>query len=137
MTKEKLLLIGNGMAGVRTIEEILERNSHQYEITIIGEEPYTNYNRIMLSNVLQKKMTVDEIVTNPLQWYEDNGITLIHHDPAIRLDPHAKQVVTADGQCIHYDNVLSPQGPGLLFCPSRARSWRACWASAPLTTRCK
>ncbi|QTH42597.1 NAD(P)/FAD-dependent oxidoreductase [Cohnella sp. LGH] len=117
MTKEKLLLIGNGMAGVRTIEEILERNSHQYEITIIGEEPYTNYNRIMLSNVLQKKMTVDEIVTNPLQWYEDNGITLIHHDPAIRLDPQTKQVITAEGQCIHYDKCIIATGSRSFILP--------------------
>lgn len=52
MTKEKLVMIGNGMAGLRTIEEILERNAEKYEITIIGKEPYPNYNRIMLSNIL-------------------------------------------------------------------------------------
>lgn len=117
MTRERLLLIGNGMAGVRTIEEILERDATHYEITIIGEEPYTNYNRIMLSNVLQKKMTVDEIITNPLQWYEDNGITLIHHDPAIRLDPQAKHVITAEGQCIHYDKCIIATGSRSFILP--------------------
>lgn len=110
MGTEKLVLIGNGMAGVRTIEEILDRNSTKYEITIIGEEPYTNYNRIMLSNVLQKKMTVDEIITNPLQWYTDNGIRLIHHDPAVSIDTENKQVATASGITVQYDKCIIATG---------------------------
>ena len=70
MTKEKLVMIGNGMAGLRTIEEILERNAEKYEITIIGKEPYPNYNRIMLSNILKKKMTVEETIMNSYYWYK-------------------------------------------------------------------
>lgn len=117
MGTEKLVLIGNGMAGVRTIEEILERNSTKYEVTIIGEEPYTNYNRIMLSNVLQKKMTVDEIITNPMQWYIDNGIRLVHHDPAVRLDTENKQVTTASGTCIAYDKCIIATGSRAFILP--------------------
>ena len=64
MSKKRLVMIENGMAGLRTIEEILERDSEQYEITIIGKEPYPNYNRIMLSNILQKKMSVKETIMN-------------------------------------------------------------------------
>lgn len=64
MSKKRLVMIGNGMAGLRTIEEILERDTERYEFTIIGKEPYPNYNRIMLSNILQKKMTVDETIMN-------------------------------------------------------------------------
>ncbi|GKU80498.1 nitrite reductase large subunit [Paenibacillus sp. L3-i20] len=114
---EQLVLIGNGMAGVRTIEEILERNSTKYEITIIGEEPYTNYNRIMLSNVLQKKMTVDEIITNPMQWYKDNGIRLVHHDPAVRIDTENKRVTTAGGTCITYDKCIIATGSRSFILP--------------------
>lgn len=77
MTKQKLVMIGNGMAGLRTIEEILERSDSQFDITIIGKEPYPNYNRIMLSNILQKKMTVEETIMNPYEWYEENNIQLI------------------------------------------------------------
>lgn len=117
MGKEKLLLIGNGMAGVRTIEEILERDSTKYEITIIGEEQYTNYNRIMLSNVLQKKMTIGEIITNPVRWYEDNGITLILHDPVAGLDPEKKQVTTASGQSIAYDKCIIATGSRSFILP--------------------
>lgn len=117
MGREKLLLIGNGMAGVRTIEEILERDAAKYEITIIGEERYTNYNRIMLSNVLQKKMTVDEIITNPMQWYNDNGIKLVHHDPAVKLDTDRKQVMTASGACIEYDKCIIATGSRSFILP--------------------
>uniref|UniRef100_UPI0036F2522E hypothetical protein n=1 Tax=Staphylococcus pseudintermedius TaxID=283734 RepID=UPI0036F2522E len=64
MSKTKLLMVGNGMAGVRTIEEILDRDPDRFDITIIGKEPYPNYNRIMLSNILQNKMTVEETIMN-------------------------------------------------------------------------
>ena len=86
MTKQKLVMIGNGMAGLRTIEEILERSDSQFDITIIGKEHYPNYNRIMLSNILQKKMTVEETIMNPYEWYEENNIQLIVNDPVETVD---------------------------------------------------
>ena len=86
MTKQKLVMVGNGMAGLRTIEEILERSDSQFDITIIGKEPYPNYNRIMLSNILQKKMTVEETIMNPYEWYEENNIQLIVNDPVETVD---------------------------------------------------
>ncbi|MCB5951605.1 nitrite reductase large subunit NirB [Enterococcus sp. BWT-B8] len=115
--KEKLLLIGNGMAGVRTIEEILERDPDKYEVTIIGEESYPNYNRIMLSNVLQKKMTVDEIITNPLTWYEENQIQLINHDPAVKLDAENKCATTQSGKEIFYDKCILATGSRAFILP--------------------
>lgn len=83
--KTKLVMIGNGMAGLRTIEEILERSQSQFDITIIGKEPYPNYNRIMLSNILQKKMTVEDTIMNPYDWYQENNIELINNDPVEKL----------------------------------------------------
>ena len=74
--KEKLVLIGNGMAGVRVIEELLKLVPEQYDITVFGDEPYGNYNRIMLSPVLAGEKTIDEIMLNTEQWYSDNNITL-------------------------------------------------------------
>src|SRR5690606_2669274 len=117
MMKERLLLIGNGMAGVRTIEEILERDSSKYEITIIGEEKYTNYNRIMLSNVLQNKMTVDEIITNPMQWYEENNIKLVNHDPAVAMDTERKEVTTESGLKLAYDKCIIATGSRAFILP--------------------
>lgn len=74
--KQRLVVIGNGMAGMRTIEELLSASPDQYEITVFGAEPYGNYNRIMLSAVLAGDKTVEDIVINPRQWYVDNKIKL-------------------------------------------------------------
>ena len=71
--KQKLVVIGNGMAGVRAVEEILARGgADRFEITIFGEEPYGNYNRILLSDVLNGSHEPEDIFLNPLAWYADN-----------------------------------------------------------------
>ncbi|MGX7352214.1 nitrite reductase [Enterococcus canis] len=117
--KERLVVIGNGMAGVRTVEEILERDPARYDITIIGKEEYPNYNRIMLSNVLQNKMIVDEIITNPYSWYEENQIRLINHDPVTAIDHAQKVVTTKAGISVNYDKLLFATGshPFILSIP--------------------
>ncbi|ANS74691.1 nitrite reductase [Paenibacillus yonginensis] len=117
MTREKLLLIGNGMAGVRTIEEILDRDAERYDITIIGEENYTNYNRIMLSNVLQNKNTIEEIITNPASWYEEHRIELVHHDPAVSLDAESRKVRTQSGIEISFDKCILATGSRSFILP--------------------
>ena len=76
MKKSKLVMVGNGMAGVRTIEELIKVAPELYDITVFGAEPHPNYNRILLSPVLAGEQTLDEIVLNPLSWYEENHITL-------------------------------------------------------------
>ena len=83
---EKLVLIGNGMAGIRTIEEILKKDATRFDITVFGEEPHPNYNRIMLSSVLQGDSTVDDIVLNDYNWYEENQIELLTGDPVINVE---------------------------------------------------
>ena len=76
MKKSKLVMVGNGMAGVRTLEELLKIAPEFYDITVFGAEPHPNYNRILLSPVLAGEQTLDEIVLNDWSWYTDNGITL-------------------------------------------------------------
>ena len=76
VNKQKLVVIGNGMAGMRTVEELLKLAPDLYDITVFGAEPHANYNRILLSPVLAGEKTVDEIMLNTVQWYDDNGITL-------------------------------------------------------------
>lgn len=117
MPKTKLVMIGNGMAGVRTIEEILERDKDKYEITIIGKEPYPNYNRIMLSNILQKKMSVDETIMNPYSWYEENNISLITGERATRVNREQKLVETESGQEIPYDICIFATGSNAFVLP--------------------
>src|SRR5262249_55886723 len=77
MKKKNLVVIGNGMAGARTVEEILARGGGEmFDITMFGDEPYGNYNRILLSNVLNGSQDENEIFLNPIEWYRENNITL-------------------------------------------------------------
>ena len=73
MKKQKLVMIGNGMAGVRTIEELLKLDPGLYDITIFGAEPHPNYNRILLSPVLAGEQTLEQIVLNDLEWYSSSS----------------------------------------------------------------
>ena len=76
MKKSRLVMVGNGMAGVRTLEELLKIAPDLYEVTVFGAEPHPNYNRILLSPVLAGEQTVDEIILNDWSWYQENGIQL-------------------------------------------------------------
>ena len=91
MGKRKLVMIGNGMAGIRTLEELLKLAPELYDITVFGNEPYPNYNRIQLSTVLQGDTTVQDIIMNDWQWYKDNNIELFTGEEIIKIDTEKKQ----------------------------------------------
>lgn len=110
MGKQKLVLIGNGMAGVRCVEEILGLAPDRFEITIFGSEPHPNYNRIMLSKVLQGDTTVNDITINDWQWYNDNGITLYAGDPVVSIDTANRQVISEKGRTFKYDQLILATG---------------------------
>lgn len=111
MAKKKLVVIGNGMAGARTVEEILERGGgEQFEITMFGEEPTGNYNRILLSNVLNGSYKEEEIFLNPLSWYEEHNIRLHAGKRASGLLRRARLVYGEDGQPEHYDKLIIATG---------------------------
>jgi nitrite reductase (NADH) large subunit len=110
MSKPRLVLIGNGMAGVRTIEELLKIAPDHYEITIFGAEPHPNYNRILLSPVLAGEMTVPEIVLNELAWYARNGITLHTGKQVVAIDRVRRKVIADDGSEAPYDRLLVATG---------------------------
>jgi nitrite reductase (NADH) large subunit len=110
-TRRKLVVIGNGMAGARTVEEILARGgAEQFSITMFGDEPYGNYNRIMLSHVLSGEETDAEIFLNSLPWYIENGITLHAGVRATRIDRFSKFVYSDDGQVTPYDVLIIATG---------------------------
>ncbi len=95
---KRLVVIGNGMAGMRTVEELLKHESGQrYSITVFGAEPHVNYNRIMLSSVLAGDKSLDEIVINARDWYDGNGIRLVAGDAVTQIDRTAKTVTAASG----------------------------------------
>jgi len=90
--KKRLVVVGNGMAGARMVEEILKRKRDIYEIVMFGAEPYGNYNRILLSNVLNQSQAPDEIFLNPLDWYIENKITLHTGVKVTHIDRKEKKV---------------------------------------------
>ncbi len=108
--KDKLVVIGNGMAGIRTVEELLKLDREHYDITVFGAEPHVNYNRILLSPVLAGEKTLEEIVLNPREWYDDNGITLHCGEPVTRIDRRNRAIVTASGLQVPYDRLLLATG---------------------------
>ncbi|RKL67413.1 nitrite reductase large subunit [Salipaludibacillus neizhouensis] len=114
---KKLVMIGNGMAGVRSIEEILKRDPQKYEITVIGDEPHPNYNRIMLSNVLQGKTVLDEIIINDLSWYEENKITLLTGERVVTIDRTEKIIKTDKGNVVSYDELILATGSDSFILP--------------------
>ncbi|CAM4151699.1 Assimilatory nitrite reductase (NAD(P)H) large subunit [Novosphingobium lubricantis] len=108
--RERLVVIGNGMAGCRAVEEILARDPLRFDVTIFGAEPRVNYNRIMLSPVLSGEKAFDDIVINPLDWYETNGITLVSGDPVVAIDRKLKTVTAHSGRVEPYDRLLIATG---------------------------
>ena len=110
MSKPRLVLIGNGMAGVRTIEELLKLKPDQYDITIFGAEPHPNYNRILLSPVLAGEMQVKDIILNELDWYAENNIKLHTGKEIVEIDRVARKVIASDGTEEPYDRLLIATG---------------------------
>ncbi|GMR08285.1 MAG: nitrite reductase large subunit NirB [Gammaproteobacteria bacterium] len=108
--KEKLVVVGNGMAGIRAVEELLKLDPQMYDITVFGNEPHGNYNRIMLSPVLAGEKTIDDIMLNDLQWYDDNGIVLQAGKAVVDIDRRARKVVADDGTVAPYDRLLLATG---------------------------
>jgi len=108
--KLKLVLIGNGLAGMRCLEDLLDMAPDRYDVTVIGEEPWGNYNRIMLSPVLSGEKTIDDIMLHPHAWYRDKGIQFIADDPAIKIDRTRKVVHTEKGESVDYDRLIIATG---------------------------
>ena len=115
--KEKLVVIGNGMAGMRTVEELLEIAPEKYDITVFGAEPYGNYNRILLSPVLCGEKAIDEIMLNDEQWYKDNSITLHKGVKVTDVDRNACTVTADDGTTVEYDRLLISTGSDPFIIP--------------------
>ncbi|MEU5785185.1 nitrite reductase large subunit NirB [Micromonospora lupini] len=109
--RRRLVVVGNGMAGARTVEEILERGGgDQFAITMFGEEPYGNYNRILLSNVLSGVDDEAGIFLNDMSWYAENGITLHAGTRVTRIDRFARRIYADDGTETPYDKLIIATG---------------------------
>lgn len=114
---KKLVMVGNGMAGVRTIEHMLKLAPDTYEITIFGAEPYPNYNRIMLSSVLAGGADMQEIVINDWDWYKENRIQLYAGDAVKKVDTANRYVVSESGRQVPYDVLILATGSNPFMLP--------------------
>ncbi|OBV38502.1 nitrite reductase (NADH) large subunit [Janthinobacterium psychrotolerans] len=108
--RPSLVVVGNGMAGMRTVEELLKLAPDLYDITVFGAEPHGNYNRILLSPVLAGEKTVDDIMLHTREWYAQHGITLHAGDPVVRIDRKARRVESLSGLKASYDRLLLATG---------------------------
>jgi nitrite reductase (NADH) large subunit len=108
--REKLVIIGNGMAGVRVLEELMERVPDKYDVAVFGAEPHPTYNRIMLSPVLAGEKRFDDIVTHDRAWYAENGFALHTGTRIDGIDRAACEVVTSDGKRVPYDRLVIATG---------------------------
>ena len=108
--KQKLIIIGAGMATGRALETLLETAPDAYEVTLFNAEPRGNYNRIMLSPVLAGDKTYAEIETHTAEWYAGNGVTCRFGEKVASIDRAAKTVTAQNGDVLHYDKLLLGTG---------------------------
>lgn len=110
MNKQKLVVVGIGMAAVRCIQEIVENNPSLFEIVVFGSEPHPSYNRILLSSVLQGSTSFEEIIINQKSWYEKHGIQLFTGETVVKIDTEKKQIITNSKKRFPYDKLLIATG---------------------------
>ncbi len=109
--KQRLVVIGNGMAGARFVEEVIARGGRdRFDIIVFGDEPYGNYNRILLSNVLARSQKVEDIFINPLEWYVENEVTLHAGRRIVLVDSASRFVVDDTGIAHDYDELVLATG---------------------------
>lgn len=119
--RPKLVVIGNGMAGMRTVEELIKLAPDLYDITVFGAEPHGNYDRILLSPMLAGEKSVNEIMLNSRDWYAQHDITLHTGDPIVSVHRKKRLVRSASGKEVTYDRLLMATGskPFMLPLPGK------------------
>jgi nitrite reductase [NAD(P)H] large subunit len=107
---EPLVIVGNGMAATRFVEELCERAPGRYAITVIGEEPQLAYNRVLLSSVLAKESRLDDLTLKPAPWWHERGVALRYGCAASAVDPHTRMVTLADGTALSFSKLVLATG---------------------------
>lgn len=108
--RQSLVVVGNGMAAMRTVEELQKLAPDLYDITVFGAEPHGNYNRILLSPLLTGEKKIDDIMLHPRAWYQEHGVTLHAGDPVLRIDRRRRMVHSQAGVEAAYDRLLLATG---------------------------
>jgi nitrite reductase (NADH) large subunit len=116
-SRPHLVVVGNGMAAIRTLEELFARAPDAYRVTVFGAEPRVNYNRIMLSPLLAGEKTFDDIILNGEDWYAAHNVTLCAGDPVLHIDRANRQVIAQSGATVAYDKLLIATGSDPFIIP--------------------
>ncbi|MFG6149999.1 nitrite reductase large subunit NirB [Halobacillus sp. B23F22_1] len=117
MKKQRLVIIGNGMAGIRCVENILRNNSEVFEISMFGSEPHKSYSRLMLSSVLQGETSLYDIMIRPHNWYKDNNIQLFTGETVKYIDKASKTLKTDQNREVAYDKLIVATGSSPFMLP--------------------
>ena len=117
MSTRRLVIIGNGMAATKLLEELVVRDTRRFAITVIGEEPAAGYNRIMLSPWLAGEKSRNELITHPRDWYQQHGISLLSGDPAAAIDADQRYVMTESGVRVDWDQLVIATGSRAAMLP--------------------
>jgi NAD(P)H-dependent nitrite reductase small subunit len=112
-----LVVVGNGMAGMRVVEDLLGIAPNAYRVTVFGAEPHPNYNRILLSPVLAGEKRVEDIILHSLDWYREKGVTLHTSDPIVEIDRVRRTVRSRNGIVMKYDRLLIAAGSNPVILP--------------------
>lgn len=115
--RRRLVVVGNGMAGMRVVEQLLELAPDVYDVTVLGAEPHVNYNRILLSPVLAGEKRVEEIILHAREWYAEHQVTLHTGDPAVSIDRRRRLVRSSSGLELPYDRLLIATGSRPIVLP--------------------
>ncbi len=107
--RQRLLVVGNGMAGMHTVETLLQLAPERYDITVIGREPHGNYNRVLLSPLMAGEKTVEQIQIHDRDWYARQGITLLAGETAEQIDVAARTLRTCQ-RLLHWDRLILATG---------------------------
>ena len=114
--RQQLVVVGNGMAGVSCVEQIVKQ-PHDFDITIFGDEPHVNYNRILLSLVLAGEKSAEEIVINDTEWYKNHGIRARLGVKITGIDREKRLVIDEDGRATGYDKLILATGSSAFIPP--------------------
>ncbi|MCP3028337.1 nitrite reductase large subunit NirB [Halobacillus sp. A5] len=117
MKKQRLVVIGNGMAAIRFVRNLLKEDPDFYNVVMFGSEPHTSYSRIMLSSVLQGDTTVDDITIQPCSWYEENNIQLFTGETVLTIDKDDKKLVTDKSREVTFDKLVIATGSSPFILP--------------------
>ena len=141
VNKEKLVVIGAGMAGLACIEEILKLDPERYEISMFGGEPHLNYNRVLLSHVLRGEKDIKDLYLHDRPWYETRGVKVIAGVKAVELRRKSRAVVFDDNSVAPYSKLISRQAPNPSCRSSKAlTAWRGhiqTWLTATKSGPCR